>query len=60
MEAAMVQSKALSIDAFMTELSDDRRPALERLRRLCREELAGWSVSTARSSTSPSTPAKRP
>jgi acyl-CoA synthetase (AMP-forming)/AMP-acid ligase II len=41
MEAAMVQSKALSVDAFMTELSDDRRPALERLRRLCREELAG-------------------
>jgi uncharacterized protein YdhG (YjbR/CyaY superfamily) len=38
----MVQSKALSVDAFMAEVGDDRRPALERLRQLCREELAGW------------------
>lgn len=38
----MVQSKALSVDAFMAEVPEDRRPALERLRRLCREELSGW------------------
>ncbi|MEJ2817387.1 DUF1801 domain-containing protein [Caulobacter sp. CCG-8] len=38
----MVQSKAASVDAFMAEVGDERRPALERLRALCREELAGW------------------
>jgi uncharacterized protein YdhG (YjbR/CyaY superfamily) len=38
----MVQSKAVSVDAFLAEVEDDRRPALERLRALCREELAGW------------------
>jgi uncharacterized protein YdhG (YjbR/CyaY superfamily) len=38
----MVQSKAVSVDAFMAEVGDDRRPALERLRALCREELADW------------------
>ena len=38
----MVQSKATSVDAFMAEVPEDRRPALERLRQLCREELVGW------------------
>jgi len=38
----MVQSKAVSVDVFLAEVGDDRRPALERLRALCREELAGW------------------
>jgi uncharacterized protein YdhG (YjbR/CyaY superfamily) len=38
----MVQSKATSVDDFMAEVGDDRRPALERLRDLCCEELAGW------------------
>jgi uncharacterized protein YdhG (YjbR/CyaY superfamily) len=38
----MVQSKATSVDAFMAEVGDDRRPALERLRQLCREVLASW------------------
>jgi len=38
----MVQSKAASVDVFMAEVGDDRRPALERLRNLCREELAAW------------------
>lgn len=37
----MVQSKALSVDAFMAEVPEDRRPALERLRQLCREALTG-------------------
>jgi uncharacterized protein YdhG (YjbR/CyaY superfamily) len=33
----MVQSKAASVDDFMIEVSPDRRPALDRLRALCRE-----------------------
>ena len=33
----MVQSKAASVDDFMVEVSPDRRPALDRLRSLCRE-----------------------
>ena len=31
----MVQSNAASVDDFMTEVSPDRRPALDRLRALC-------------------------
>lgn len=33
----MVQSKAASVDDFLQEVSPDRRPALDRLRALCRE-----------------------
>jgi uncharacterized protein YdhG (YjbR/CyaY superfamily) len=33
----MVQLKAASVDDFMAEVSPDRRPALDRLRALCRE-----------------------
>ena len=33
----MVQSKAASVDDFMSEVSPDRRPALDRLRGLCLE-----------------------
>lgn len=33
----MVQSKAASVDDFMVEVSPDRRPALDRLRAVCRE-----------------------
>jgi len=33
----MVQSKAASVDDFMVEVSPDRRPALDRLRALCRD-----------------------
>jgi uncharacterized protein YdhG (YjbR/CyaY superfamily) len=31
----MVQSKAASVDDYMSEVSPDRRPALDRLRALC-------------------------
>lgn len=33
----MVQSKAASVDDYMSEVSPDRRPALDRLRALCRD-----------------------
>ena len=33
----MVQSKAASVDDFMTEVAPERRPALERLRAMCIE-----------------------
>lgn len=33
----MVQSKAASVDDFMSEVAPDRRPALDRLRSLCRD-----------------------
>lgn len=39
----MVQSRAASVDAFMTEVGPDRLPALERLRALCLEHLTGWT-----------------
>jgi uncharacterized protein YdhG (YjbR/CyaY superfamily) len=32
----MVQSKAVSVEDYMLEVSPDRRPALDRLRSLCR------------------------
>lgn len=38
----MVQSKALTVDAFLDEVSEDRRPVLERFRQLCLQELTGW------------------
>ena len=38
----MVQSRAATVDAFMTEVGPERRPALERLRSLCLEHLTGW------------------
>ncbi|PIB97206.1 DUF1801 domain-containing protein [Caulobacter sp. X] len=33
----MVQSKAANVDDFLAEVPPDRRPALDRLRGLCRE-----------------------
>ncbi|MBS0295510.1 MAG: DUF1801 domain-containing protein [Proteobacteria bacterium] len=34
-----MQSKATTVDAYIAEADDTRRPALERLRALCREHL---------------------
>lgn len=39
----MVQSKAASVDDFMSEVSPDRRPALDRLRSLCVETFGATS-----------------
>ena len=33
----MVQSKAATVDDFMTEVAPDRRPALDRVRAMCLE-----------------------
>jgi uncharacterized protein YdhG (YjbR/CyaY superfamily) len=38
----MVQSKARSVDEWMSALDPSRSAALERLRGLCRERLTGW------------------
>lgn len=37
----MVKSKAATVGEYLAEASEERRPALETLRRLCLEELAG-------------------
>jgi uncharacterized protein YdhG (YjbR/CyaY superfamily) len=37
----MVQSAAATVDQWMAEVEDARRPALERFRALCREVLVG-------------------
>jgi len=37
-----MQSKAPDVASYLEELPDDRRPALERLRKLCRQALKGW------------------
>ncbi|WP_425996185.1 iron chaperone [Caulobacter sp. DWR1-3-2b1] len=37
----MVQSKAANVDDYMSEVSPDRRPALDRLRALCLEAFGG-------------------
>jgi uncharacterized protein YdhG (YjbR/CyaY superfamily) len=39
----MVQSKALTVDAYVAEADDSRRPTLERVRAIAREVLADWS-----------------
>ena len=41
----MVTSKAATVDEYLAEASEERRPALETLRRLCIEELAGYEES---------------
>ncbi len=43
----MVQSKAASVDDFMTEVSPDRRPALDRLRGLCLDRFGAQSEGMA-------------
>lgn len=37
-----MQSNAQTVDAHLDEVPSDRRPALEHLRALCREHLAGF------------------
>ena len=38
----MVQSAAATVDQWFDDLEPSARPALTRLRALCREELPGW------------------
>ncbi|MGW5109580.1 iron chaperone [Nocardia sp. NPDC004123] len=38
----MVQSKAVDVDGYLTEVPEERRGALAELRRLCRKELVGF------------------
>ncbi|HYE44633.1 MAG TPA: DUF1801 domain-containing protein [Caulobacter sp.] len=38
----MVQSSAATVDAFMTEVGEDRRPYIEKMRELFRTHLTGW------------------
>ncbi|MGW1072841.1 iron chaperone [Streptomyces sp. NPDC002537] len=38
----MVQSKANNVGDYLTEVPEERRAALTRLRQLCRDELAGF------------------
>ncbi|MBN9260381.1 MAG: DUF1801 domain-containing protein [Hyphomicrobium sp.] len=38
----MVQSKTASVDEWLDGLAASDRPLFERLRAVCREELAGW------------------
>ncbi|MER6522756.1 MULTISPECIES: DUF1801 domain-containing protein [unclassified Streptomyces] len=39
----MVQSKASDVDGYLTEVPDERRAALTKVRQMCREELVGFS-----------------
>ncbi|WP_431953099.1 iron chaperone [Nocardia lijiangensis] len=39
----MVQSKASDVDGYLTEVPEVRRPAVHRLRELCRAELTGFT-----------------
>ncbi|WP_067832838.1 iron chaperone [Nocardia lijiangensis] len=39
----MVQSKASDVDGYLTEVPEARRPAVRRLRELCRAELSGFT-----------------
>ncbi|MFE0381484.1 iron chaperone [Streptomyces inhibens] len=39
----MVQSSAADVAGYLAEVPEDRRPALTRLRELCRTELAGFT-----------------
>lgn len=38
----MVQSTATSVAEYLRTVDEDRRPAVKRLRALCREHLHGW------------------
>ncbi|MFI5617628.1 iron chaperone [Streptomyces sp. NPDC051567] len=38
----MVRSEAKNVDGYLTEVPEERRDALARLRRLCRAELKGF------------------
>lgn len=38
----MVQSRASDVDGYLTEVPEERRAALDKVRRLCREELVGF------------------
>lgn len=38
----MVQSKASDVDGYLTEVPEERRAVLNRVRQLCREELVGF------------------
>ncbi|WP_329624968.1 DUF1801 domain-containing protein [Streptomyces sp. NBC_01255] len=38
----MVQSEASDVDGYLTEVPEERRAVLTRMRRLCREELVGF------------------
>ncbi|MFE5668632.1 iron chaperone [Streptomyces niveus] len=38
----MVQSKASDVDGYLTEVPEERRAVLDRVRQLCREELVGF------------------
>ena len=38
----MVQSKAADVDGYLTEVPEERRDVLTRLRQLCRAELTGF------------------
>ncbi|MFB7176395.1 iron chaperone [Streptomyces sp. NPDC056257] len=38
----MVQSKASDVDGYLTEVPEERRGALTKVRQLCREELIGF------------------
>ncbi|MEZ7157899.1 iron chaperone [Streptomyces sp. MAD19A] len=39
----MVQSRATDVDAYLAEVSDDRKVVLTRVRELCRAELEGFA-----------------
>ncbi len=41
----MVKSEARTVDAYLADAPEERREALETLRRLCLEELAGYAES---------------
>ncbi|MDT0379923.1 DUF1801 domain-containing protein [Streptomyces sp. DSM 42041] len=43
----MVQSSATDVDTYLAEASAERRPALHRLREMCRSELAGHTETMA-------------
>ena len=43
----MVQSKALTVDAYLEEADETRRPALEKIRAIAREVLSDWSEGMA-------------
>ncbi|MGW5117848.1 iron chaperone [Streptomyces noursei] len=38
----MVQSKASDVDGYLTEVPEERKAALTKMRQLCREELVGF------------------
>ncbi|MFE5709668.1 iron chaperone [Streptomyces sp. NPDC056501] len=39
----MVQSKASDVDGYLTEVPEERKAALAKVRHLCREELMGFN-----------------